>query len=64
MSRVTQVGGNQGRGDPPAFAREFDTLRDRMQQPQPRSKVGRVLAFLLFAAVVTVFYVLNVKGLK
>jgi hypothetical protein len=50
---------NQGRACP-----QFDTLRDRMQQPQPRSKVGRVLAFLLFAAVVTVFYVLNVKGLK
>jgi hypothetical protein len=69
MNRRIECGGMQGHGNPYAtrrvMVREFDSLRERMQQPAPaRPKWRRVLSFILFAAVVVALYVVNVKGLK
>jgi hypothetical protein len=70
MERTFKMGGRQGRGDPPAFhphrldQRNFDTLRDRMQQPDHSgySVWAAIAGAIFFAAVVTVAYLLKLKG--
>jgi hypothetical protein len=69
--RTLACGGNQGRGDPPAFhphrlrPQDYDTLGDRMQPPTDGYSVwGAIAGFVCFVVVVSVLYVLNVKGLK
>jgi hypothetical protein len=42
----------------------YDTLRDRMQEPPARSPWARIAALIVFVAVVTVAYLLNLKGIK
>lgn len=48
MKRAIEVGCNQGR------IRDYDTLHQRMQEPEPRSKWGRIVALAIFIVLVTV----------
>jgi hypothetical protein len=65
--RYANHGEGQGRGNPAYTHRlrpqDFDTLGDR-PPTEGYSVWAAILGFICFVAVVSVLYVLNVKGLK